>query len=65
MVEELEYMGYRLELSRKGPGWKVLIFQPGSRMSLSEIPHTDRLNERDAVTDRAHAIVRADIAKRA
>jgi hypothetical protein len=40
MAEELNYKGYRMQVSPQGPGWKVIIYAPGAMLALDEIPYT-------------------------
>lgn len=58
-VELIEYRGHRLEVSNFGPGWRVFIYAPGSRLTEPRIPHTSDSNGRSAVIAEAKSIVDA------
>jgi hypothetical protein len=57
MAEELNYKGYRMQVSPQGPGWKVIIYAPGAMLALDEIPYTRDPPGRDQVIEEAREIV--------
>jgi hypothetical protein len=56
-AEELNYKGYRLQVSPQGPGWKVIIYAPGAMLGLDEIPYIRDPAGRDQVIEEAREIV--------
>ncbi len=56
-VESVEYRGYRLDIYHSGPGWKVFIYAPGSRLAQTDIPNNRDPSGKDRVIAEAQAIV--------
>lgn len=57
MSEDLLYRGYRLLVRHSGPGWKVLIYAPGSAFAEPDIPNTREQAGKATVIAEAQAIV--------
>jgi hypothetical protein len=61
VIETIDYKGYRLEVQRHGPGWKMFIYSPGGRTALTTIPYTMMFSEKDGAIAEAKTIVDAGI----
>jgi hypothetical protein len=56
--EIIDYMGYRLDARPLGKGWRVLIYPPGAKSSLSQYSSNLEKGSKEAVVQEAKTIVK-------
>ena len=61
MPEEIEYRGFRLQVTEHGRGWRARILTPANT-PMMEIPETDHPKGRNQIIREARAIVDRRIA---
>jgi hypothetical protein len=59
MMEELNYKGYRIQVSSVGKGWRAMIYPPGSSSALSESPVVLEKISKEEIVAEAKKIVDA------